>query len=322
MQLGSLSRVNLRDVWTHEATDFTPWLASSNNLAVMSDAVGLDLELVSQEEFIGPYRADIICKDRLSGQTVLVENQLEKTDHLHLGQILTYAAGIQAKTVIWVASRFTDEHRAALDWLNEITDEDHEFFGLEIELWRIGESPPAPKFNVISSPNEWSRSVKEATSSSKSHGPRQALYLRYWQAFHLYQKEQNPPVKAPKPYPQQWLTFSAGRTAFSFETIVSWEQKISVRLYVVCNSPSPKAVFRYFHKRKEEIEAAMGYVLEWTEMPAKKGVGIGLTRHDCDIEDESRWPEYVKWHAQTLKKLDDVFRPMIKSLPVDQLQML
>lgn len=321
MQLGSLSRVNLRDVWTHEATDFTPWLASFDNLAVMSDAVGLDLELVSQEEFIGPYRADIICKDRLSGQTVLIENQLEKTDHLHLGQILTYAAGIEAKTVIWVASRFTDEHRAALDWLNEITDEEYEFFGLEIELWRIGDSAPAPKFNLISSPNEWSRRVREATSGTKSHGPRQALYLRYWQAFHLYQKEQNPPVKAPKPSPQQWLTFSAGRTAFSFETIVSWDQKISVRLYVVCNTPSPKAVFRYFHQRKNEIEAAMGYVLDWTEMPEKKGIGIGLACHNCDIEDESRWPEYVQWHAQTLKKLDEVFRPLIKSLPIDQLQM-
>lgn len=319
MELGSLSRVGLREVWTHEAADFTPWLASPENLAVMGDAIGLDLELVSQEEFIGPYRADIICKDRLSGQTVLVENQLEKTDHLHLGQILTYAAGIEAKTVIWVASCFTDEHRAALDWLNEITDEEYEFFGLEIELWRIGVSAPAPKFNVVSSPNEWSRRVKDAASPNKSHSPRQALYLRYWQAFHTYQKEQTPPIRAPKPAPQQWLSFSAGRTGFSFETIVSWEKKISIRLYVVCNSPNPKSVFSYFFKHKDEIETAMGHVLDWTEMPGKKGIGIGLVRHDCDIEDETRWPDYIQWQAQALRKLDNVFRPMIRSLPVDQL---
>lgn len=320
MQLGELSRVSLRDVWINEATDFTPWLAEPSNLMLMGDAVGLDLELVSQEEFIGPYRADIICKDRLSEQTVLIENQLEKTDHLHLGQILTYAAGVQAKTVIWVASRFTDEHRAALDWLNEITDEGYAFFGLEIELWRIGESTPAPKFNLVSSPNDWSRSVKESTAATRAHSPRQAVYLRYWQALHAYQKEQTPPVKTPKPAAQQWASYSTGRTGFSFETIVSWEKKFSVKLYIVCSKPNPKAVFRYFHDRKAEIEAAIGQPLEWDEGQGKVGVGIIWSRYDCDIEDESRWQEYIQWQVQALKKMDDVFRPLIKALPVEQLQ--
>jgi hypothetical protein len=319
VQLGSLVRVGLREVWTHEATEFTPWLARPENLAALGDAIGLELELVSQEEFVGPYRADIICKDRSSGQTVLVENQLERTDHQHLGQILTYAAGVEAKTIVWVASRFTDEHRAALDWLNEITDEEYQFFGLEIELWRIGMSAPAPKFNLISSPNEWSRSIKEATAVAKAHSPKQELYLRYWQLFHQYQREQSPPVKAPKPAPQQWLSFSTGRTGFTFEAIVSFEKGLSVRLYVVSSNPNPKAVFNYFHTRKNEIEAAVGTTLEWSEMPGKKGIGIGWYRAGCDFEDESRWPEYVQWHAQALKQFDDVFRPMIKNLPVEQI---
>lgn len=317
MELGALTRVSLRSIWTHEASHFTPWLAATNNLALMGDVVGMELDLVSQEEFVGPYRADIICKDRLSGQTVLIENQLEKTDHIHLGQILTYAAGVEAKTIIWVASRFTDEHRAALDWLNEITSDEYGFFGLEIELWKIGDSPPAPKFNLISSPNDWSRSVKEATVANKVHGSTQALYLRYWQLFHAYQKEQIPPRKAPKPAAQKWLSISTGRTGFAFEVIASPDKNAaSVRLYIICEAPDPKDVFRYFLERKEQIEAAMGQPLEWSEMAGKKGTGIGMARQGCDYEDETRWPEYVKWHAQSLQKLDDVFRPLIKALPL------
>ncbi len=149
--LGRLERVELRQVWTGEAADFPPWLAQ--NIAVLGDALNLELELEAQEQPVGPFRADILCKDTATGQWVLIENQLARTDHTHLGQLLTYAAGLDAVTVVWVAARFTDEHRAALDWLNAHTGEDIDFFGLEIELWRIGSSPIAPKFNVVSKPN-------------------------------------------------------------------------------------------------------------------------------------------------------------------------
>jgi hypothetical protein len=132
--LGRLERADLREVWLSEAGDFTPWLAREENVALLGDAIGLELEVEAQEKDVGPFRADILCKDTATANWVLVENQLERTDHGHLGQLLTYAAGLQAVTIVWIAQRFTEEHRAALDWLNEITDDRFNFFGLEIEL--------------------------------------------------------------------------------------------------------------------------------------------------------------------------------------------
>src|SRR5437867_10700355 len=157
--LGRLQKVNLREAWTSESSDFTPWLAQEGNLQLLGETIGIELELASQEKDVGPFRADILCKDTATGNWVLIENQLERTDHTHLGQLLTYAAGLQAVTIVWVARSFTEEHRATLDWLNEITDDRFNFFALEIELWRIGDSPVAPKFNVVSKPNDWSKAV-------------------------------------------------------------------------------------------------------------------------------------------------------------------
>ena len=130
--LSRVERVSLRDCWSKEATDFTPWLASEENISLLADALGLnELEVKSQEERVGPYRADILCVEAGTGRIVLIENQLEKTNHLHLGQILTYAAGLDAVTIVWIAERFTEEHRAAIDWLNRITDTNFNFFGIE-----------------------------------------------------------------------------------------------------------------------------------------------------------------------------------------------
>ena len=155
--------VDLRSIWATEDQDFTPWLAQSENLIILSDTLGMEVATEGTEQGVGPFRADILCRNTQDDSLVLIENQLERTDHNHLGQLLTYAAGLQTVTIIWVAAIFTDEHRAAVDWLNEITDERFRFFGLEIELWRIGDSVAAPKFNVVAKPNEWTRFVGKAT---------------------------------------------------------------------------------------------------------------------------------------------------------------
>jgi hypothetical protein len=157
ISLGRLEKVDLRDIWTTEATDFTPWLARQENLAVLGETLGIELELEAQERAVGPFRADILCKDIGTDRWVLIENQLERTDHVHLGQLLTYASGLEAVTIIWIAARFTEEHRSTLDWLNRITDESFRFFGLEVELWRIGTSAAAPKFNIVSKPSACDR---------------------------------------------------------------------------------------------------------------------------------------------------------------------
>lgn len=151
--LGCLERVEPNAVWKDERGEFTPWLAERANLRRLGDALRLDLEPVSREKKIGPFRADILCRDAATFAPVVIEAQLGRTDHLHLGQILTYGAGLDAAAVVWLAARFRDEHRAALDWLNR--GGPARFFGVEIELWRIGDSRAAPKFNVVARPGDW-----------------------------------------------------------------------------------------------------------------------------------------------------------------------
>ncbi len=158
-QLAKLERVDLRTAWKSEPADFTPWLAKEENLALLGETLGMTLVLEEQEKDVGPFRADILCKEPQTDQWVLIENQLERTDHTHLGQIITYAAGLNAVTVVWIAASFTEEHRAALDWLNEITGEGADFFGVQVELYRIGDSPAAPHFTFASKPNAWSKRV-------------------------------------------------------------------------------------------------------------------------------------------------------------------
>lgn len=180
VNLGRLQRVDLREAWLGEATYFTPWLAREENLALLGDTIGLELELEATEKNVGPFRADILCKDTATNSYVLIENQLERTDHSHLGQLLTYAAGLKAVTIVWIAAQITEEHRAALDWLNEVTTESVNFFGLEIELWRIGESQRAPKFNVVSQPNDWTEAVRGNTGPTANPSDSQQLYREYW----------------------------------------------------------------------------------------------------------------------------------------------
>ena len=205
--IGRLKLVPLRDAWESESGDFTPWLAQDRNIQILGSALDLDLDVEAQELNVGPFRADILCKNTVDQSLVLVENQLERTDHGHLGQLLTYAAGLEAVTIVWIAQKFTDEHRATLDWLNEITDEKFNFFGVEVQLFQIDESPAAPHFSVISKPNDWSKTVsKEAKRIELT--PTKQLQLSFWTKLREYGAQrgdspQVPNAEAPElDYPQ------------------------------------------------------------------------------------------------------------------------
>ena len=170
--LAKIERVDLREAWPNEARDFTPWLA--DNIAQLGEALGMDLELQQTEAAVGGYSLDVLAIDLNQNRPVIIENQLDTTDHDHLGKLLTYAAGYDANVIIWLTNDFRDEHRAALDWLNQRTDEQTQLFGVVVELWRIGESPLAPHFKVVASPNNW----RKGTVSSKKE-PTQARRWSY-----------------------------------------------------------------------------------------------------------------------------------------------
>jgi hypothetical protein len=175
-ELGKLEQVDPRSVWVHEAHHFTPWLLA--NADRLADALGIDLELEAAEHAVGGYSLDLVGRDITNDAVLIVENQLAGTDHSHLGQVLTYAAGTGAATIIWIATSFREEHRQALDWLNENTGEETHFFGIELQVVRIGESAHAPLFNVVVQPNDWQKQVRATTRTGAATG-RGALYLEF-----------------------------------------------------------------------------------------------------------------------------------------------
>lgn len=306
-RMGRLEPVDLRTVWKNEAADFTPWLAQQANLALLGETIGLDLQLESREKPVGPYRADLLCRDTLTDSWVLIENQIEQTDHSHLGQIMTYAAGLDAVTIIWIARRFTDEHRAALDWLNEITGEGINFFGLEVELWKIGDSPYAPKFNVVCQPNEWLRRTKAEREGEISD--LQQLQLEYWEALAAHLVEQQSIVPPPKPRPSYEVNFPSGRSSIRLRAFVNTRDK-RIGVILSCSGPDAKAFYHLLEAQRESIEQAFGTALEWSEA----GAAIRLRWHDCDPTERARWPEQHRWLQSVLEGFYTVLKPRYVAL--------
>lgn len=320
--LGRLERVELREAWTSESSHFTPWLAQEENLRLLGEAIGIELELESQEKEVGPFRADILCKDTATDNWVLIENQLERTDHTHLGQLLTYAAGLNAVTIVWIAKKFTEEHRAALDWLNERTDISINLFGLEVELWRIGNSPIAPKFNIISQPNDWSRTVQRAAAGTDGIRPINQLQLKYWTAFKDYMESSNSVVRCSKPQPHHYMNLPIGRSGVHLAAIISsWNSKTNrkggeIRVQLYLHGPKAKQELALLERRKGELEQALGFSL--TCHNRERNVQCHLyTRRDADYQDESLWPGQFEWLRDCLEKMHKVFKPIMMDLKVD-----
>lgn len=314
--LGRLEAVDLREIWTSESGHFTPWLAREENLTVLGETLDLELELEAQEKAVGPFRADVLCRDSRSNALVLIENQLERTDHGHLGQLLTYASGLEAATIVWIAGRFNEEHRATLDWLNAITEERFRFFGLEVELWRIGNSLAAPKFNVVSKPNDWSRSVARGRRSLDEGEPTgvRAMQLDYWTELNSVLAESGGRVPGNrKPLPQSWLPCAIGRTDFSLNAVMRRPLR-SVGVEVYIRGSRAKSFFRELNHQREAVEQELGYALQWEELPTRKDSRIWTPLEEVDVEDREDWPRQHAWLVKRLNELHEVFSVRIRSL--------
>lgn len=325
INLGRLQKVDLRETWSSESSDFTPWLALEENLKLLGETIGIELELESQEKEVGPFRADILCKDTANDSWVLIENQLERTDHSHLGQLLTYAAGLNAVTIVWIAEHFTEEHRAAMDWLNERTDEKINLFGLEIELWRIGASPIAPKFNIISQPNDWSRTVQQAAAASGEISEHKQFQLKFWTAFREYMTAEGSFVRSQKPLPQHWTNHAIGRSGVHLCSIVSTWNSVTntkgseIRAELYMDGPDAKQVFATLGKQKESLEKALGFPLTWHN-PEGKAMCRLYTRVDADFRNEQLWPQHFAWLKQRLETMHRVFAPVVKEARFEPLE--
>ena len=238
---------NLRSQWPDEATDFTPWLAQDENLELLGEALGMELEFEAKEAQVGSFRADIVCVEVSTSKHVLIENQLTPTDHDHLGKLLTYAAGFEADTIVWIAECFKDEHRAALDRLNRITNDGIKFFGLEIELYRIGDSPLAPKFEMVSKPNDWSRAAARAThrTDDLEQSKTQELWKKYWTEFQKALMDQSGPVTGRSmPQSSSWMGYAIGNKDFRLDATVS-KPKRQLRVALRMHGEDAKILFRF-----------------------------------------------------------------------------
>ena len=316
--LGKLVKVDLREVWKNEAGDFTPWLANEENIKILGDAVGIELEVEAQEQDVGPFRADILCKDTAANHWVLIENQLERTDHIHLGQLMTYAAGLDAVTIIWVAEKFTEEHRAALDWLNEKTDESVNFFGLEIELWRIGDSDIAPKFNIISKPNEWSKTVR-TTAAKTELSDTTRLQLEFWTQFRDFMEKNSSFVRCQKPRPQNWTNFAVGRSFFHLVAKINTRDS-ELGVYLCIYGSNRLAHFNLLKDNyRQKIESQIGIKLDWRELLDAKESHIE-TSWESDPKDKNSWSEQHEWIKSTVEIFHEVLSPIVRELDASDYQ--
>ena len=304
MKLGKLRRVNLREYWRHEAFDFTRWLAEPENLELLSDEVGVGIHAIQTEASVGRFNVDILAEEENTGRRIIIENQLEKTDHSHLGQLITYAAGLEAEYVVWVVRAVREEHRQAVDWLNEHTGEQINFFLVAIELWQIGDSPPAPKFNVISRPNEWTRSVRGSTQAGDLTDTK-TRQLEFWQQFKDFAAARRPELKLRTPRPQHWFNIAIGRADYHLSLSVdSREGEVRCELYI----PDSKELYQTFLLRREEIEEQLGMTgqLEWQELPGKKASRIRIS-HEVRFLDTGSWEAAFEWLMETAVKFKRVF---------------
>lgn len=311
-KLGTLKRVDVRSLWPDEAADFTPWLAREENIARLGEALGLELEVEHTEVAVGPYSADILARDSGSGDPVVIENQLGKTNHDHLGKAITYAAALGASAVVWVAADFTEEHRKAVDWLNDNGSGDISFFGVRVELWQIDDSRPAVRFNVVGKPAEVAAKAALAVGTPELTEVRK-LQLEWWTAFRqaLVESKAVPSARAPRP--QYWYDVPLGRAGIHLSnTANTYDNRIGVRVYLR-QRHGGEAALAQLQEWKKEIESEIGQALQWNPNPDNRDKIIALYR-DADLARRDKWPEYLQWMVDTTQRFRQAFGPRLKLL--------
>ena len=291
--LGRLTTVSAREVWTHEAHNFTPWVLQ--NVDVLSDLLGMDLVLDVAEHPVGGFSLDLMGRDLSDDSVVIVENQLEQSDHPHLGQILTYAAGTNPKTIVWITTGFRPEHRAALDWLNEHTDPDTRFFGVEIEVVRIGDSAPAPNFRLVAEPNDWEKQVKAATAAG-AMTEKSKLYWDFWEQFRSRVVAEHPGWTNRKTSTRDsWYSLPTGTSVASLESVFT-QKGLAVQLYFGDADPSINtARLEALHAKQDQFEQALGGDAVWDEMTGRKAARVRVTSAFDSVADVHQWPAMIDW---------------------------
>ena len=289
ISLGKLKEVNIRDVWQHEQYDFSKWLSLPDNIQELGDTIWLSLTDIETEKFVGGYRCDIICKDEITGKNVLIENQLEPSNHDHLGKIITYASGLDAAVVVWIVQEAREEHASAIEWLNKHTDDDLAFFLIEIHAFTIGDSKPAPQFRIIQQPNEFAKMVKEISKNTELNDS-QTYRLEFWNMFNSVIDERGKPFNKHKPSTDHWYTVAIGSSKCHISIdLVNKENRIRIGLWI----PNSKELFDKLLVEKENIEKEAKFQFAWDRLDGKKASVIFTYIEGLDFENQSNYKDLM-----------------------------
>ena len=296
MKLGKLTEVDVRELWHHEQYDFSNWLAKDENIEMINEIIGLTLVDIDKEVYVGSYRCDLVANDETTGIKVIIENQLECSNHDHLGKIITYASGLDAKVVIWIVKEAREEHRSAIEWLNNNTGKEINFFLFELHAYKIGDSLPAPKFEVIEKPNDFIKNTKGASASGEMNKS-QAERMEFWTQFNEAVISHGKPFNIRKATTDHWYDVALGTSdAHIAINLVNKESSIVVELYINDN----KALFDSLYEAKDKIEEALEFELDWQRLEGKKASRIKHNIKGLDFEDHSNYPTLMD---ETIKKV-------------------
>lgn len=304
--LSKISKVHPRDVWAHEAYDFTKWLAAEENISLLSDELQIQFENVRIESAAGRYFVDIVADVADNGGKVIIENQLETTNHRHLGQLITYASAFDAKFILWVVTDFNEEHRQAIDWLNRNISENTNFFLIQVEVYRIDDSRPAPKFTVISEPNNWGRVIKSSASGNEVSDTK-LLQHEFWEQLIEVGRNESHLSYGSKARPQHWYNLSFG-TSRAHITLTTNTQKslVGVGIYITNDKP----LFDLLAQQKEDIEAEVGMKLNWMRREEATACRINTTT-GIDITKREQWQQANQWLIQSADSFAKAFSKRI-----------
>ena len=307
MKLIKQKQINPRKMWPNEAANFTPWLIE--NIAELGEKIGMELEVVGQEVAVGPYSADILAKDIDTDNYVVIENQLEKTNHDHLGKSITYASALGAKAIVWIATDFTEEHKKALDWLNDNTTEDLAFWGIQLELWQITDDTASMRLNIVSTPSQNVKTIKNKTNIDSESRKTQ---LDFWTKFRdkLQATKKIPTLQTPMA--RYWFDVRIGRSNILLSNVCSIQKNfVGVRLYI-----RNQVVDKYYPillSRKAEINKAIGCEMEWDIHPTAKDKTIGLS-YQTNFADPNKVEEALDWMVKQTIIFWDVFSKEVKGI--------
>lgn len=310
MKLGKLEEVDIRELWKHEQYDFSEWLSKEENIEMLSDEIGLTLTDISKEVFVGSYRCDLVAKDETTGIKAIIENQMEATNHDHLGKIITYASGLDANIVIWIVKEAREEHKSAIEWLNNKTIKDISFFLIEIRAYKIGDSLPAPKFVIIEKPNDFVKTANLSTDSGKLNKT-QSERLNFWNIFNEALISRNKPFNVRKATTDNWYDVALGISEAHISiTLVNKTNSIKIQVYINDN----KKLFDKLFLESEEIENKLGFSMDWQRLDNKKASRIIYYIDGLDFDNHDNYDKLIDEVIDRVITIKETFRNHI--LPI------